>query len=201
MIVGIDFDNTIVCYDGAFHRAACERGLIPQDIPASKDLVRDYLRSIGQENDWTELQGYVYGAHMDTVVAFTGAANCIRALGEKGALVYIISHKTLYPYLGMRYNLHDSARNWLDKSGFLSEAGLGMHQVFFELTKEEKLARIGSLGCTHFIDDLPEIFSAEGFPTGTKRLLFASGAQGETEGVQTFVSWEEIAAYFRGTNV
>lgn len=198
MIVGIDFDNTIVCYDGAFHRAACERGLIPPNIHPSKEQVRDYLRSVGQEDDWTELQGYVYGARMDTVVAFAGAANCIRALVEKGAVVYIISHKTLYPYRGTRYNLHDSARNWLDNSGFLAEAGLGMHQVFFELTKEEKLARIGALGCTHFIDDLTEIFFAEGFPANTERLLFASGAQGETEGVQTFASWKEIAAYFMG---
>jgi hypothetical protein len=200
MIVGIDFDNTIVCYDGAFHRAACERGLIPPHIPTTKERVRDFLRSIGREDDWTELQGYVYGARMDTVVAFAGVTDCIRALGNRGATVYIISHKTLYPYLGTPYNLHDAARNWLDASGFLAEAGLGMQQVFFELTKEEKLARIGAMGCTHFIDDLPEILSAEGFPKGTVRMLFAPGAQDETEGALTFASWEDIATYFRGTD-
>ncbi|MBF0559234.1 MAG: haloacid dehalogenase-like hydrolase [Nitrospirae bacterium] len=198
MVVGIDFDNTIVCYDRAFHRAACERGLIPQDLPSSKERVRDYLRSIGHEDDWTELQGYVYGARMDTATAFAGAAKCIRTLAEKGAVVYIISHKTLYPYLGTRYNLHDSARRWLDTSGFLTEAGMGMHQVFFEPTKEEKLARIGALGCTHFVDDLPEIFSAEGFPKGTEGLLFDSGSKGETKGMLTFTSWEEIETYFMG---
>ena len=29
--------------------------------------------------------------------------------------------------------------------------------VYFEVTKDQKIKRIESLGCTHFIDDLPEI--------------------------------------------
>ena len=196
MIVGIDFDNTIVCYDRAFHRAACEQGLIPLDIPATKEQVRDYLRNIGQEDEWTKLQGYVYGARMDTVVAFAGVVSCLRSFREQGIEVYIISHKTLYPFLGIPYNLHEAALNWLDTSGFLDEAGLDIHHVFFELTKEEKLARIGAMGCSHFIDDLPEILYAEGFPESTVRMLFAPGSPGENQGVLTFTSWEEIAEYF-----
>ncbi|MFA5181843.1 MAG: hypothetical protein WC405_11020 [Syntrophales bacterium] len=200
MIIGIDFDNTIVCYDEAFHRAACEGGLIPADIPATKEQVRDYLRNIGQEDSWTELQGYVYGSRMDMVEPFSGVTECIRFLMSQGADVYIISHKTLYPYRGARYNLHDAARSWLLKSCFLRDAGLDMHQVFFETTKDEKLARIGNMGCTHFIDDLPEIFSADGFPPQTTPLLFAPENQAGGKGMLTFVSWKDIAAYFRGSD-
>ena len=65
-----------------------------------------------------------------------------------------------------------------------------------ELTKEKKLARIGAKGCSHFIDDLPEIFYAEGFPASTAPILFAPANQGETQGLLTFASWEEISAYF-----
>ena len=35
--------------------------------------------------------------------------------------------------------------------------GWNRNQVFFELTKEEKIQRIVTENCTHFIDDLPEI--------------------------------------------
>ena len=62
MRIGIDFDNTIACYDGVFHAAAVARGLIPAEIPTDKTSVRNHLRAIGREPDWTELQGYVYGA-------------------------------------------------------------------------------------------------------------------------------------------
>jgi hypothetical protein len=64
MLIGIDFDNTIVRYDRLFHHVALEKGLIPASVPASKGDVRDYLRSIGGEQDWIELQGIVYGVRM-----------------------------------------------------------------------------------------------------------------------------------------
>ena len=43
MRIGIDFDNTIVDYEGAFHAAAMERGLITADLPKTKNSVRDFL--------------------------------------------------------------------------------------------------------------------------------------------------------------
>jgi hypothetical protein len=199
MIIGIDFDNTIVCYDHAFYRTAREQGLVPADTLPTKEQVRNYLRRAGQEEQWTELQGTVYGSRMDAVDTFAGAVDCIRSLIHQGTAVYIISHKTLHPYRGNRYNLHEAARNWLKTSGFLSDAGLGMEQVFFELTKEEKLSRIGATGCTHFIDDLPEILLADGFPAGTAPILFAPGAPTSDSELLTFASWQEITTYFRGS--
>jgi len=137
---------------------------------------------------------------MDTVETFTGAADCIRHLMNQGATVYIISHKTRYPYRGNRYDLHEAARNWLTASGFLSDTGLGMDRVFFELTKEEKLSRIIAAGCTHFIDDLPEILYAERIPADTVKILFSPDVKVEDKGMLTFVSWKEIADYFRGSD-
>ena len=37
MRIGVDFDNTLVCYDGVFHRAALERGLIPSDLAVRQE--------------------------------------------------------------------------------------------------------------------------------------------------------------------
>ena len=57
MLIGLDFDNTIVCYDRLFHRLAVERGLVTRYLPPSKQTVRDFLRVPGREDEWTELQG------------------------------------------------------------------------------------------------------------------------------------------------
>src|SRR5262249_32927807 len=109
MIVGVDFDNTIVCYDNLFHSAARERNLIPSDIPRNKTAIRDFLRKNGQEDQWTELQGYVYGDGMRDAEAFHGVAAFFTECKAAGIVTYIISHKTRYPFLGPKYDLHESS--------------------------------------------------------------------------------------------
>jgi hypothetical protein len=44
--------------------------------------------------------------------------------------------------------------------------------VFFAETKQGKLQQIADLGCTHFIDDLPEFLLEPDFPAGVERILF-----------------------------
>ena len=171
MILGVDFDNTIVCYDQVFHAAALERGLIPADLSQSKDSVRDYLRKAGQEETWTELQGYVYGPRMRDAQPFPGALEFLGRCAQAGLCVWIISHKTRHPYAGPQYDLHESARQWLAVHG-VHAAGLPPDHVLFELAKLDKLQRIGQTGCTHFIDDLPEFLAEPAFPVGVERILF-----------------------------
>ena len=55
MRIGVDFDNTIVCYDEVFHRVALERKLISPSLRVNKGAVRDHLRTIGREDAWTEM--------------------------------------------------------------------------------------------------------------------------------------------------
>ena len=40
------------------------------------------------------------------------------------------------------------------------------------LTKQEKLDRIGELGCDVFVDDLPEFLGEPSFPRHPRRILF-----------------------------
>jgi hypothetical protein len=178
-IIGVDFDNTIVCYDQVFHQVALEQGLIPGQLPASKSMVRDYLRQCDQEDAWTEMQGYVYGARMQDALPFPGVLRFFQRCRQQGVRVYIISHKTRYPYLGPKYDLHQAAQAWLEKYGFYdpNRLGLANGQVFFELTKQEKIARIARIGCSHFIDDLPEFLSEDGFSPGLERILFDPNAK------------------------
>lgn len=197
MRIGIDFDNTIVCYDRVFHRVALEQGVIPASLPATKEKVRDHLRAIGQEPVWTAMQGYVYGARMGDVDPFPGVLEFLRACGEYGVEACIVSHKTRTPYAGPAYDLHAAALGWMEARGLFAPEGCGLprERVFLEPTKADKLARIATLGCTHFIDDLPEFLSDPGFPAGVERLLFApAGARPSGPGVTPFASWAGIAA-------
>jgi hypothetical protein len=143
-------------------------------VPVSKSEVRNYLRRIGREDDWTEMQGYVYGARMSEADPFPGVIEFFQACRAHGLTVSIISHKTRHPYLGEKYDLHQAALGWLELQGFFDPKRIGLprEKAFFELTKEGKLARIGACGCTHFIDDLPEFLTEPAFPAGAQRVLF-----------------------------
>jgi len=174
MRLGIDFDNTIVCYDALFHRVALEGGWIPADLPANKSDVRNHLRQIGREDVWTAMQGTVYGPRLAEAAPFQGVLEFFRACRTAGLPVCIISHKTRTPFAGEPHDLHKAALDWLEAHAFFdpSDIGLPRSQVFLERTKQAKLARIGACACTHFIDDLPEFLAEAAFPPTTQRILF-----------------------------
>jgi len=192
MRIGLDFDNTIVCYDGLFHRVAAEQGLIPADLPRNKVAVRDYLRRIGREPAWTELQGTVYGGRMAEAETYPGVRDFMVWAVAQGIELFIVSHKTRHPFLGAQYDLHQAARDWVDASLVHDGAPLiPAERVYFELTKEEKLARIGACGCGLFLDDLPEILAAPGFPPQTEPLLFdPEGHHPTVSDIVVLASWD-----------
>ena len=202
MRIGLDFDNTIVCYDDVFHRAARERGLIPESVPQSKGGVRDWLRQAGREDDWTELQGYIYGARMELASPFPGVREFLRAAREAGCEIRIVSHKTRHPYRGPKYDLHAAALGWLEAQGFLDGAfGLERGKVFLELTKDDKLARIGDLACDYFVDDLPELLCEPNFPAATRRVLFdPNDAAPDAPVYRRARSWPEISGALLGAS-
>lgn len=174
MRVGIDFDNTIACYDGVFHAAALERGLIPNDLGHDKNSVRDHLNASGRKDAFTELQGYIYGARMDLVSPYVGFDVFIAVARRAGHELFIVSHKTRHPILGPKHDMHAAARGFLSDRGLVGagRAQVAPDNVFFELTKDEKIARVQALDCQIFIDDLPEILAMTGFPHGMRKILF-----------------------------
>ena len=138
MRIGLDFDNTIVNYDHVFHLVAREGGHVPVDLPRGKLSVRDFLRRAGKEEIWTEMQGYVYGARMSDAVPYPGAVDFMRWAGGAGHELRIISHKTRHPYLGVKYDLHRSAREWVGQVLHTNGRPLiSPEHVFFDLTIAE----------------------------------------------------------------
>jgi hypothetical protein len=194
-VIGIDFDNTIVCYDDVFGRVAVEQGLVPPEVATSKTAIREHLRSVGQEDRWTELQGTIYGPRMTDARPFPGVIEFFAACRAAGLPVAIVSHRTRVPYLGPRHDLHAAARDWLVRYGFHDPAGIGLpvERVFFEETKEAKLSRIAEVGCTHFIDDLPELLTHPRFPAHIRRILFDPCGEHESpSGIDLATSWPRL---------
>lgn len=189
-MIGIDFDNTIVCYDGVFDQAAREQDLIEGGPLRTKGQLRDELRSEGREEEWTALQGYVYGPGMSLARPFEGALEFVHDCVERGVAVSIVSHRTLRPYAGPPHDLHAAAREWLRAQ----RVGLPPEAIHFEETREGKFERIESIRCATFIDDLPEFLTDPAFPAGVERVLFDPHGKGSPVGVRRIASWREAAA-------
>lgn len=206
MKVGIDLDNTLVDYDRVFCDLARENGLLPKTFAGTKSEVRDaVLGRPDGEREWMRLQGRIYGALMPRAEVVPGAREFIALCRARGAAVYIVSHKTSYGHFDPdRVNLHAAARAWLEANGFFGPEGIGLERdsVFFEATRVAKVARIASLGCTHFVDDLPEVFDEPGFPSATEALLLDrdSATAPRSDRIRVFRSFNDIAhALFPGS--
>lgn len=199
MRIGVDFDNTIADYEGVFHAAAIERGLIEPDLPKHKNAVRDFLNNSGRKDDFTELQGYVYGSRMQLARPYEGFREFVAAARAQAHSLFIVSHKTRFPMLGPKYDMHDAARGFLKDRKIAGDDAIPQPQIFFEETKEQKIARAATLDVDVFIDDLPEILAMPGLPDRCRRILFApNGAQPSAE-FEIRRSWVEIAVLLLGS--
>jgi hypothetical protein len=177
MRIGIDFDNTLIDYDRVFLETARERGLVPHDFVGNKRAVRDAIRLLPDgEPIWQRLQSYVYGAGIGGAVPFPGAYAFLARCARDGVAMFIVSHKTRFGHFDpARVDLREAARGWMSARGFLEM--VPADHLYFEDDREHKIARIAALGCTHFVDDLEEVFADPSFPAGVRRILLAeSGA-------------------------
>ena len=101
------------------------------------------------------MQGEVYGSKIHEAEPAENVLKELKKIKDKGYQISIISHKTKHPYMGPKYDLHESAIEWLKKHKFFDQTFLNLRRedIYFEETKERKIERIKKLGCTHYIDD------------------------------------------------
>ena len=198
MRIGIDFDNTLAGYDRLFQELAFEQGLVEDSTAHSKKEIRDLIwqRPKGQ-TEWIRLQGLVYGTHMDRAEMIDGAADFLICCRKRGIPVQIISHKTEFGPLGSDpVNLRDAARHWMETLGFFDADGFGLkpENVFFEVSRADKIMCIKATGCTHFVDDLEEVLTDPAFPVNVQRYLLAGSETPLPVGPFTaHANWHEIA--------
>jgi hypothetical protein len=198
LVVGIDFDNTIAMYDELFHQLAVEGGLIDAEGPRSKRDVRDAVRRrTDGEADWQRLQAAAYGRRMADATMAPGVADFLARCQDRHTPVYVISHRTRLAAADRDgVPLRSAAVAWMHAQGLFGAQGLGIREdgVFFESTRADKIARIASIGCTHFIDDLHEVFLEAAFPAGVTKVLYAprgEPAVGPLDGIRRVSTWRE----------
>ena len=187
-ILGLDFDNTLVNYDDLFYNITREKKLIDEKTPRDKIVIRDILRANSLEEEFTKIQGEVYGRRIEEARPTNDMLRNLVSLKERGLELTIVSHKTRYPYKGPKYDLHKSALRWMEKNNFFDVNGLGIQKedVHFEETKEQKVSKIVELGCTYFVDDLEEIIKM--IPRNIKTYLY-----NEKEVYKNSKNWNNIA--------
>jgi len=175
MLIGIDLDNTIIDYEDAFRTLAREWGLTPAGFQGNKVAIREYLKTLpGGHEEWMRLQGYVYGKGIHYARVMPGFLEFVRICRERKLPTVIVSHKTQYGhYDPEKVDLREAALGFMAQQGFFDQLGFEKQKIFFEFTKEEKLARIKTLECSHFIDDLVDIFTHPQFPISVKPYLLS----------------------------
>jgi hypothetical protein len=197
VLVGVDFDNTVVSYDDVFHEIAVREGLLPSSVGKSKREIREQLRRLPDgESQWQQLQAKVYGPHMSRATLIDGVPSFLESCKRRGCAVYIVSHKTEFAkYDETETNLRTTAMIWMKDNGFFQPNGLGLSpdNVFFEDTRRDKLERIRKLGCTHFVDDLEETFLERSFPAGVQKILYSPQfSASAVNGVTVANTWNDV---------
>ena len=166
---------TIVSYDTLFFICAKDAGLVDPAHPRSKTLIRETIRNLpGGEDKWQHLQAQVYGRYMKDAELMPGFNEFMTRCTNGGIQPLIISHKTQFSVRDQTLNLREAALNWMTQHHFFSRNGFGISRdrIFFASTREEKIRNIIACGCSHFIDDLPEVLTHEMFPRKTHAYLF-----------------------------
>ena len=157
--IGFDFDNTIISYENLFYEIAKDIFDLPSEIKKDKNSIRNFFLESKKEDQFTILQGLVYGKE---IMRATPTKNFLiildRLFRQKNVKIFIVSHKTKYPYKGEKINLRDAATNWIENNLKINgKLSINLNNIFYESTIEEKINRIKQLKCNFFIDDLPSV--------------------------------------------
>ena len=157
MKIGIDFDNTIACYDESLQVLAAKIN-VPLGIKREKREIRDYLRAENREDEWTKMQGELYGPGMQHATVYENFIEACEWLKSKGVELCIISHRSKFPYLGERHDLHKYAIEWLRKKTIAGKL-IEEKNIYFLETLDEKIKKINDEKPDIFIDDLIEVIN------------------------------------------
>ena len=193
MIIGFDFDNTIINYKNSFKYIALKKKLIPNNINQDKNSIKDYLKSKNKDEEWTVLQGEVYGEHILRAKIYEGVKDTFNWLLNNNIKIYIISHKTKFPYLGKKINLRSSAIKWINKNLLVEDIKkkISKNDIFFEDSIEKKINKIKELKCNIYVDDLPEILNL--LPNNIIKILFSPNNQNQNNKHDFFMNnWNAL---------
>jgi len=201
MRVGIDIDNTIICYDKAFASLAKKTGF---DVPysASKQEVKAWFHERGMLDEFTILQGQIYGKFIFMAHIFEGVLSFIAEANQQNHKLFLISHKTKYPIKGDKVDLHKAAIIFLSQQNIVGDQkpnAIPFDHVYFEQTLESKVQKIVDLNLDFFIDDLLVVLTHEKFPETSRPIWFSSEkANNKKLQIQHHKGWASIRKHILG---
>ena len=182
MRIGIDIDNTIICYDHAFRTLAKRTGFDGPQRNTKQDVKR-WFHERGMYDEFTILQGQVYGTFISLAHIFDGVDFFVNAAIKQRHELFLVSHKTKFPIKGDQVDLHKAAIQFLIEKNLVSQSRqntISTSNVYFEPTVEAKVERIATLKLDYFIDDLLPVLEHEKFPASTCSIWFANEESGPT---------------------
>lgn len=195
MLVGVDFDNTLVDYTKAIKIGSKSVFGITSGENETKLSIKAKIRSEFGENAWTQFQGdlytkYIYDAQIDQ-----NAMLLIKdLLIDPNNSVEIVSHKTKYPIIGPKIDMRVIAKDFLRKT---SLALLGQDldiPITFSDTLEDKIAYINERPFDVFVDDLQEVIEKLSTPN---KILFVPSSSDHNNFAFATNSWSEISLFIR----
>ena len=201
MNIGIDLDNTLICYDEVFKQYGEEFATLPEGIEPNRSEIKAYIRNqMDGEMVWQKLQGQVYGRGLSNAKLFPGVHRFLWRCRQRGVTVEIISHKTEYGHFdSSRIHLHQAATRFLVKSGIYADDPSSLiKEISFFPTRDGKLKAISEKNFDWFIDDLPDIFDSPKFPRITNKLGFDPHLENTFTDIVVATSWLEIDHYILG---
>lgn len=194
MKLGIDLDNTIALYDHVFSKYA--QKFFGLTECQNKAQVANQLRNLNRENDWTWLQGEVYGKYMDEAIVAPCFIEAVKSNLIQSLHIDIVSHRTKLPSSGAGYDMHFIAHKWLENKVFRYLDNRSKISVNFFETLSLKVSFIAQSDYSVFIDDLVHVLNHESFPARTRGVLFTNGVvdEGNRNSWLTMKSWGELTS-------
>lgn len=198
--IGIDFDHTIVDYGNIFTERACSLGYLESGVERSKDEVKKNLKESNEsEKKWGILQAEVYSEGIRSANVMEGFDAFMEECRKHRLPVTIISHKSKNnPFDPQNRNLQQPALDWMRTNRFFDENGFGfdLSQIYFVETLEDKIEKINTLNCSHFIDDLLKVLLHPLFPKSTRKIHFSTEAINDNSlPVDYAGNWRNIQDY------
>ena len=192
MRIGIDLDNTIICYEESFGSVARKYGYVQSNISLGKQAVKDeVLKNKNGQFNWERLQGLVYGRYLQQAKLYPNFLKfLIEAVSLGDVQIDIVSHKTVFAHHDpLKTNLRSSALKFLRDSRVFDVGAISFKNVHFTSTLDDKVAKIQALGCEIFIDDLNIVFEHYDFPETCRKILF-NGISEESHGL---CGWRQVS--------
>ena len=156
MRLGIDLDNTIICYDQLFSSLSEVVGT------NKKDVKKDLMAADPSGKLWNQLQAKVYGPELSNARLYPGVVEFFEICKKLDWEIEILSHKTKVSNFDQKTPLRAPAKKFLDSYKIFNEIPVR----FFE-TLDSKIEGIKNGKFDLFIDDLNAVLMHKEFPSST----------------------------------